>query len=105
MMCACHPSYSRKHKIGSQTRTAWAKKQDAISKMNSKKKVCVCVCGGGDGGMAQAVEHPPSKYEIPNSNSSTTKLLRTRSVSDLEFFSCWNIYIYIIRYFGDRTQV
>jgi hypothetical protein len=59
--CTCHPSYDRKHK-GSQFRSAWAEKQDPISKIIREKRA---------GGMAQVIECLPSNTESLSSNPST----------------------------------
>jgi hypothetical protein len=58
MVLICHPNYSRKHKT---VQVNLGKKWDPISKIARAKRV---------GGMAQAVEHLPSKHEAPSSNSS-----------------------------------
>jgi hypothetical protein len=57
---ACNPSYGRKPKIrGSLSKPAWAKSETLISKITRGNKA---------GGMAQAVEHLPSKHEAFNSD-------------------------------------
>jgi hypothetical protein len=56
----CHPSNDRKCKIGgSELRLAWAKKQNPICKISRAKRA---------GGMAQAVEHLPSRVQIPGTS-------------------------------------
>jgi hypothetical protein len=65
VMHTVHPNYNEKPKIGGLwSRTAWAIKQDPISKITRVKRA---------GGIAEAVESLPSKWESLSSNSRTAK--------------------------------
>jgi hypothetical protein len=66
MVCTCHPSNSRKHKIG----RSWSRPASAESKTPSPKRT---------GGMAQVVEHLSSKPKAVNSNPSTTKIINNNN--------------------------
>jgi hypothetical protein len=66
--CVCHPSYSWKCKIGRPwVWLAWAKNENLLQKMTRDKRAR---------GMAEAIEHLPSKCETLVSTPHTEKKIR-----------------------------
>jgi hypothetical protein len=71
LMCACHPSYSRKYKIGEQqSRPAQAKARSYLKNNQSKKA----------GGMAQVIKHLPSKWKTLSSNQELPKKKKNQKI-------------------------
>jgi hypothetical protein len=57
--CACHPSYWGQNKIGD-CDSGWLRQKARPYLQNNQRKIV--------GGVAQVVQHPPSKLEVLNLN-------------------------------------